>query len=417
MEWAPYFAYREGQLHCEAVALADLAQRFDTPLYVYSQQAMADRFALLRTAFGDSSHICYAVKSNSNLQILKLFHDLGAGFDLVSGGELKRLQAVGLPSNQAVFAGVGKESWEIRDALQAGLLFFNVESEYELALLEEQGKVLGRPIQVALRLNVDLDAGTHTYIATARKEDKFGLDLVTAGKLVRRIAASDSLDLVGYHVHLGSLLRQVSPYLEAFSRVEEFMDGEACRSEGLKYYDLGGGFGVSYGDGKGILDVQDLGRQLLPRLAARGLTPVLEPGRFLTADAGILLCKVLGSKSSGQHHFTLVDAAMTELIRPALYGAKHPIAPVAESSAATYPQDVVGPVCESGDFLAKAYPLPAMQRGDLLAVFAAGAYGFSMASNYNSRRRPAEVLVHGEQVRPIRRRESFADLWAEELEQ
>ncbi len=411
---APQFQYLDGRLRCEQVDLVELCELHQTPLYVYSKAAMVERYAQLRQAFGDRAHICYALKSNGNLSLLRLFHELGAGFDVVSGGELMRLQAAGIPTNKAVFAGVGKEEWEIRAALKSGILFFNLESTHEIELLRSVGRDLDQQVPVAIRLNPDVDAGTHDYISTGRKRDKFGLDLDAAADVVTQVAGDDHLSLVGYHVHLGSNVRQSDPYLTAFERVEAFLGGADERRVGLRFYDLGGGFGVSYGDAGGAMDVADLGRQLLPKLRSLGLTPVLEPGRYLTADAGVLVTRVLGSKRSGDHRFVVVDGAMNDLLRPALYGAEHPVAPVMESSARTRLQDVVGPICESSDFLAKQRQLPEMRRGDLLAVFAAGAYGFSMASNYNTRRRPAEVLVDGAEVRLIRRRESFPDLWAHE---
>ena len=410
------FHERQGELHCEDLPLADLARRFGTPLYVYSRQRVVERFASLRAAFGDRSHICYAVKANSNLRILRLFEELGSGFDLVSGGEFKRLQAAGVPTSRAVFAGVAKEPWEIREASAAGILFFNLESEHELVHLEAVAREQSRTIPVALRLNLDLDVDTHHYIATARRETKFGMDLGTAARVVGYVAASPYLELVGYHVQLGSMLRHVEPYLQAFAQVERFMDADPRHRTGVRFYDCGGGFAIRYGDdGEPELDVGALGRELLPRVEARGLTLVLEPGRFLIGDAGVLLTRVLASKGTGGSRFLLVDAAMTELIRPALYQAVHPLRPVRSASGDCFPQDVVGQVCESGDFLAKACLLPAMGAGDLLAVMACGAYGLSMASNYNSRCRPAEVLVHRHEVELIRRREDFAELWAQEV--
>lgn len=401
-------------MFCEDVDVARLAEQHGTPLYLYSRAAMVERFQTLRQAFGASAHICYAMKSNSNLSLLRLFHGLGAGFDVVSGGELMRLGAAGIPTAKVVFAGVGKEEWEIRAALKGGILFFNLESREEVELLRSVGRDLGRQVPVAIRLNPDVDAGTHDYIATGRQQDKFGLDLDAAGEVVAEIARGDDLSLVGYHVHLGSNVRSAEPYLAAFDRVEAFLGAADERQAGLRFYDLGGGFGISYGDDGGTMDVLDLGKRLLPRLKALGLTPVLEPGRYLTGDAGILVTRVLGTKRRNNHSFLIIDAAMNDLIRPALYGAEHPLAPVMQTSGRLAPRDVVGPICESGDFLARQHELPDLRRGDLLAVLATGAYGFSMASNYNTRRRPAEVLVDRSEARLIRRRESFPDLWAQE---
>ncbi len=405
-------------MYCEGVDLAALAAEYGTPLYVYSRAAMVERYELLRTAFCDEARICFAVKSNSNLSILKTFADLGAGFDLVSGGELQRLQAAGIDTRSAVFAGVAKAEWEIEAGLDADILLFNLESEHELPIIAALGERLGRDIRVAVRLNVDVDANTHEYISTGRKQDKFGLDLERAATVVENIAAASRVQLCGYHVHLGSLLRRLEPYVEAFDRVLTFMDGAAVRRDGAEFYDCGGGFGVSYGDGAGILDVAALGAAMLPRLRERGLTPILEPGRFLVADAGVLLTEVVGVKKTDDHRFVLVDAAMNDLLRPALYDATHPIATLEEAAVGAVATEchVVGPVCESSDFLAKNCLLPPVRRGDRLAILAAGAYGFSMASNYNSRRRPAEVLVAGDGATLIRKREEFADLWSHEVQ-
>jgi diaminopimelate decarboxylase len=414
----PHFSRRDGELCCEQVSLAELAKRHGTPLYVYSKAAMVERFGLLRDAFGPDAEILFAVKSNANLGLLRLFADLGAGFDIVSVGELRRIQAAGLPTDAVVFAGIAKQEREIDAAIEAGIRFFNLESAYELGLLEAAGKRAGVEVPLAVRLNPDVDAGTHAYISTGKKENKFGVDFDTAARVVERIAASEHLRLRGYHVHLGSQLRSVDPYLMAFDRVETFLDGAEVRRAGVTHYDLGGGFGVSYGDGRPPCDVAELARRLGPRIRARGLTPVLEPGRFLVADAGILLTEVFATKHGVDRAFLVVDAAMNDLMRPSLYGAEHPMAPVRGDRLASARGvfDVVGPVCETGDFLARDRELPELASGDLLAVFAAGAYGSSMASNYNSRPRPAEVLVDGRTAHRIRRRERYEDLWQLEID-
>jgi diaminopimelate decarboxylase len=409
------FHLRGGELWCEDVPVARLCERFGTPLYVYSGAAIDRRIAAVRTAFGDEAHVCYAVKANSNLAILRRVHQRGAGFDLVSGGELERLRAARLPTAQAVFAGVGKESWEVEAAVAAGILFFNVESEHELALLSAAGAAAGQRVRVALRLNPDVDAGTHAYISTGKKENKFGIAIDRAGPIVDAIVRDRWLQLAGYHVHLGSQLRAVAPYVEALQRVGAFADGAAVRRDGVTHYDLGGGFGIAYGQGE-ALDVGAVAAALRPLLAARGWRPVTEPGRYLVGDAGILVTAVLGEKRQGGTDFLLVDAAMNDLMRPALYQAEHPIVPVAAHHGDSRLVDVVGPVCETGDFLGKKRMLPACRRGDLLAVLGAGAYGASMASNYNTRRRPAEVLVDGRTAVLVRKRETFADLFANELD-
>ncbi len=411
------FSARDGELCCEDLRVSDLAARFGTPLYVYSQATMVERYARLRAAFGAGAHVCYAVKANSNLHLLRLFASLGAGFDLVSRGELRRLQAAGVPTRDAVMAGVAKDDDDIDEALTAGILLFNVESPHELALLDAAGARHGRRVPVALRVNPDVDAQTHAHISTGKKENKFGVGLSALPAVVASVRRSPHLELAGYHVHLGSQLRAAQPYLDAFAKVEAFLDADAAHRDGVRFYDLGGGFGVGYGDANAALDVDALARVLLPSLAARALTPILEPGRYLVADAGILVTRVLGTKAGGARDFVLVDGAMNDLLRPALYDAHHEVAPVRGGAApAARAVDVVGPVCESSDFLARDRRLPAVARGDLLAVFSAGAYGASMASNYNSRRRPAEVMVDGATARLIRRRERFEDLWAAEVD-
>ncbi|MFT4514283.1 MAG: diaminopimelate decarboxylase [Planctomycetota bacterium] len=413
---SPDFHLHKGELHCEQVPIRDLVERFGSPLYVYSAATMRERAQRVRAAFGDAARICYAVKANPNLSVLRLLHEAGCGFDLVSGGELERLAVAGLPTDQAVFAGVGKQKWEIEAAVAAGLLFFNVESPYELPLLAAAGEAAGKPVSVALRLNPNVEANTHAYISTGKDENKFGIAIDRAAAAVDEIVANPWLTLVGYHVHLGSQLRTVSPYAQAFERVAAFVDGDAKRSDGVRYYDLGGGFGIGYGEGE-PLDVAAVAAALLPRLQERGWTPVVEPGRFIVGDAGVLVTSVLGEKLQGRAKFLLVDAAMNDLMRPALYQAEHPIVPVApRPDAEMRTVDVVGPVCETGDFLGRGRSLPRCQRGDLLAVLATGAYGASMASNYNSRCRPAEVLVDGEQARLVCRRESFAQLFQGEID-
>ncbi len=413
---SPDFYLHDGELRCEQVAIRDLVAQYGSPLYVYSAATIRERARQVRAAFGDAAHICYAVKANSNLSVLRLLHEAGCGFDLVSGGELERLAVAGLPTDQAVFAGVGKQPWEIEAAVAAGILFFNVESPHELQLLAAAGEAANKSVSVALRLNPNVEANTHAYISTGKDENKFGIAIDRAAQVVDEIVANPWLTLVGYHVHLGSQLRSVGPYEEAFDRVAAFVDGDAKRRDGVRYFDLGGGFGIGYGEGE-PLDVGAVAAALLPRLQARGWTPVVEPGRFLVGDAGVLVTSVLGEKLQGRAKFLLVDAAMNDLMRPALYQAEHPIVPVvSRPDAEMRTVDVVGPVCETGDFLGRARSLPRCQPGDLLAVLAAGAYGASMASNYNSRRRPAEVLVDGEQARLVRRRETFAQLFQDEVD-
>lgn len=414
-EALPELSRRSGTLCIEQCRLDELAARFGTPLYVYSRAAIAARMARLRKAFGADARICYAVKSNGNLSLLRLLHELGAGFDVVSGGEIARLEAAGIRGAEVVFAGVAKQPWEIDLALAYGVRAFHLESAHELPLLAAAATARGTRARIALRLNPDVDAGTHAYISTARSENKFGLDFASAAALVAAIRRDPALELVGYHVHLGSQVRSIEPYLEAFTRVEAFLDQDPAHREGVTSYDLGGGFAIPYAEPGGGLDVEALAAALLPRLAARRLQAVLEPGRFLVAEAGLLLTRVLGIKPGREKSFLLVDAAMNDLLRPALYGAIHPLAPVvAAPDRSPVRYDVVGPICESGDFLRRDVELAELRPGELLTVLCAGAYGASMASNYNSRPRAAEVLVEGAGARPIRARESLEDLWRNE---
>lgn len=406
----------ENRLFCEGLAVQDLADGAGTPLYIYSRAHMTGRYAELRGAFGDGAQICYAVKSNSNLGILRLFAELGAGFDLVSGGELRRVQAAGIEGAAMVLAGVGKQEWEVEAAIEAGISFCSMESAYELSMLADAGARGRAVVPVALRLNPDIDPETHSYITTGKHGNKFGVDLDTASDLVENIAHNPHLELVGYHVHLGSQIGRAEPYLRALDRVEEFLDGAPVRRDGLRYYDMGGGFATSSGAEEAAMDVVQLAESVVPRLDARGLRLVLEPGRYLVGDAGILVTRVLGTKTSGERRFVVVDGAMNDFLRPALYGAVHPVVTVGPGGGEERICDVVGPVCESSDFLALDHMLPEVRPGDLLAVLGAGAYGASMGSNYNTRRRPEEVLVDGDQHCTIRRRETFEELWAQEVD-
>lgn len=412
-----HFHLVDGEMHCEGLAIAALAERFGTPLYVYSRAAMEDRFDAVRDAFGADARICYAVKANPNLSVLRVFGERGASFDVVSGGELARVRAAGFDTSEVVFAGVGKTRAEMDEALRADILAFHVESAVEIDVLEDLARERGVSAPVALRLNPDVDVDTHAYISTGRKQDKFGLDLATAAGLVERIARSSSLRLRGYHVHLGSQLKDPKPYARALDRIEAFVDEASVRGEGVEYLDVGGGFGIAYGTGEAC-DVRAVAHAVVDRIRARGWRPTTEPGRFLVGDAGVLVSRVLARKDGGDKGFLVCDAAMNDLIRPALYGAHHPVGAVRDPdrAPAPIPVDVVGPVCESGDFLARSASLPPMVEGDLLAVLAAGAYGASMASNYNSRPRPAEVMVDGGDVTVCRRRETYEDLYRAEID-
>jgi len=414
------FAYRQNALCCDNVSLANLAAEHGTPLYVYSQNHILARLNLFQQAFASVPHtICYAVKANSSLAILRLLAQHGAGFDIVSGGELARVQTVApaaLP--QTVFAGVGKQVAEIDASLQAGILLFNVESDQELALLAERAEHLGIPASFSLRVNPDVFAETHPYISTGLSAHKFGIDINVARSLYQRAASSKWLIPTGVSVHIGSQIRAVEPFGAALGRVRDLI--LQLNSDGitLTHVDAGGGLGIEYLDTTfdPAATVEAYAHQILTATEDLGLHLLVEPGRFLVGQAGALVTRVLNIKQNGAKTFVITDAGMNDLIRPALYQAHHQILPVTEPAEAAYSMvDVVGPVCESGDFFARDRQLPSLAPGDLLAILDVGAYGMSLASNYNTRTRPAEILVSGEKAELIRRRESYQDLFQPEL--
>ena len=405
------FHSHEGVLHAGTVSLLDVAAAAGTPTYVYSGEAMAAQYEALQHAFPGAG-ICYAVKANSNLGVLSFMRDLGAGFDIVSGGELQRVAAAGASPGTAVFSGVGKSTAEIDLALKLGIGCFNVESEAELHRLAAQAQLLQRVAPVAIRVNPDVDADTHPYIATGLRESKFGVCAREALGLYALAAGHRWLQVTGIACHIGSQIVTAEPYLEALEGLLETVDELQTRGIELDHVDIGGGFGVTY-DAEVPLDCKALGGAVMKRMAGRPQRLVLEPGRFLTADAGVLLTRVEYLKpahSAGQGNFIVVDAAMNDLIRPALYDAWHGIErvepPSKEAIANTW--DVVGPICETGDFLARGRGLN-VAPGDLLAIRSAGAYGMAQSSNYNSRGRPAEVLVHNGRFELVRSREHIND--------
>ncbi len=412
-------SYHDGELHVDGVPVRALARAAGTPLFVYSAELMLARLARLRSAFAAlDPRVRYAVKANSNASLMRLLHRAGAGFDLVSGGELLRALRIGADPADLVFAGVGKQDWEIQLALEHGIGMLNVESESELDRVRFLAHAGGHATRLALRVNPDVAVETHPYITTALEKSKFGVDLATAARLVEVIAADARLSLVAYHVHLGSSLLDAAPYVEACRRVLEFVDDDPRRAEGVRFYDLGGGFGSCGPFDAELLDVGALAEGLGDLLRPRGISVLLEPGRFLVGDAGVLVTRVVHEKTGVAKDFCVVDAAMNDLIRPALYGAEHPIQPVVESQGTRpRPVDVVGPVCESADFLGQARDLPPLGRGDLLAVFSAGAYCASMASNYNSRPLAAGVLCGDGPPRLIQRRQPIEELWRDEVDE
>lgn len=408
------FDYRDGHLFAEQVNLADLAATHGTPCYVYSRATLERHWHAFDRALDGHRHlVCYAVKANANLGVLNVLARLGSGFDIVSGGELVRVLRAGGDPGKVVFSGVGKRADEMRGALAAGIRCFNVESEAELDRLEQIGRELGQRAPVSIRVNPDVDAGTHPYIATGMKENKFGVDVPTALALYRRAAGAPHLDVTGVDCHIGSQLTETGPFVAALGRILELVGQLEAEGIHVRHLDLGGGLGVRYRDERPPLPEQYVGT-LLDTLGGLDLELLIEPGRAIVANAGILLTRVEYLKHTGHRNFAVVDAAMNDLLRPALYGAWHEILPVEpRTGQAPRVYDVVGAVCETGDFLGKDRAL-AIAPGDLLAVRSAGAYGFSMSSNYNTRPRAAEVLVDRAGSFLVRPRETLEALLAGE---
>jgi len=407
------FARREGTLYAESVALPAVAARFGTPCFVYSRAALEAAYRAFDQALSGRDHlICYAMKANSNLAVLDVFARLGSGFDIVSGGELARALAAGADPGRIVFSGVGKTEAEIRTALEAGILCFNVESAAELARVARIAEGLGARAPVSLRVNPDVDPRTHPYISTGLKENKFGVAYTDALKLYRDAWASPHLDVAGLDFHIGSQLTDVAPFVDAFDRVLDLVDSLDREGIRLRHLDIGGGLGIRY-QTEQPPRVADYVRAMLARLGERPHKVLLEPGRALVGNAGLLLARVEYLKPGEHRNFAIVDAAMNDLMRPALYDAWHEIIQVVQRSTPPRRYDVVGPVCESGDFIGRERDL-AIEEGDLLAVLSAGAYGMSMSSNYNTRPRAAEVMVDGGEMHLVRAREPLESLYAAE---
>lgn len=416
------FEYREGRLWCEGVSAAELADRYGTPLYVYSQSTFEQHFDRMAQAFEPLNPlICFSIKCCQNIHLCNVLNRRGSGFDVVSGGELHRALLIGADPAKIVFAGVGKSDAELRAAFDARVGLINIESESELAVVIDLARSTGVRPRIALRVNPDVDAHTHLYTTTGKKETKFGVDIERAADVFARYGRNPHVHLCGIHMHIGSPVNDLSAYHNALRRGLELIDRLRASGFDIDTIDIGGGFGAHY-EGSEAPPASEYARVLVPLLQDRNLRVILEPGRSIAANAGLLLSRVVHVKQSGQRRFLIVDASMTELIRPALYGAYHFIWPVEAgrqtpgNRAAQQPfddlvaYDVVGPVCESGDFLAKNRSLPLLSRGDVVAIFTAGAYAMTMASQYNSRPRPAEVLVSERASRLIRRRETHDDL-------
>ena len=407
------FNYRDGALFAEGVALSAIAQRFGTPTYVYSRAHIEAQYRAYADALQGMPHlVCFAVKANSNIGVLNVLARLGAGFDIVSRGELERVLAAGGEPGKIVFSGVGKSRDDMRRALEVGVHCFNVESTDELERLQLVAAELDKTASISLRVNPDVDAGTHPYISTGLKENKFGIDIEHAPAVYARAAALPNLQVVGVDCHIGSQLTTLPPFLDALDRLLALIDQLAADGIRIKHLDLGGGLGVQYRDEQPPL-AGDYIKAVRERMAGRDLALVFEPGRSIVANAGVLLTQVEYLKHTEHKDFAIVDAAMNDLIRPALYQAWMDVVPVQPREAATRHYDIVGPICETGDFLAKDRTL-ALAEGDLLAVRSAGAYGFVMSSNYNTRGRAAEVMVDGDQAYEVRRRETLAELFAGE---
>lgn len=393
-----------------------LAKEYATPLYVYDFDYMSEQYMKLKEAFkGRKSIVAYAVKANSNLSVIKHFAKMGSGADCVSIGEVRRAFMAGIPAYKIIFSGVGKNDNEIREAIERDILYINVESDAELQRVELIAKELNTKARISIRVNPNIDPQTHPYISTGLHDNKFGVDLSTAKRMYIQANNSEFLDPVGIHFHIGSQLTQLQPIREAAEIVADLIRSLQAIEIELKFFDIGGGLGIRYDD-EVTIEPYDYAQAILGTLTALDLTILCEPGRFLTANAGYFITKVLYEKQNGEKKFVVVDGAMNDLLRPSLYNAYHKIETLSDTTEETRDVDIVGPVCESGDFFAKNYPLPPLKHNDLLVIKSAGAYGFGMGSNYNTRGRSAEVAIEGSQNRLIRKRESFEDLIALETE-
>lgn len=406
------FRYRKNHLYCENLKVQDLARTFGTPLYIYSYHTLVDHYLKLKSAFSAvDSLICYSVKANSNLAILKALVDKGAGLDIVSGGELYRALKAGCPAERIVYASVGKTDKEIKEAIQRGILFFNAESHSELENINRIAGILKKAVNVAIRINPDVEPKTHKFITTGKITNKFGIDFLTAEAILAKRYSLPNLNFNGLHIHIGSQITESAPYVAAITKIVDFIGRLKRRGIGFEYLNIGGGLGIIY-DHETPQTADKFAAKILPLLKRTGLKVILEPGRFIAGNSGILVTKVLYIKNTPKKKFIIVDAGMNDLIRPALYEAHHEILPAKNRVGAAKREkfDVVGPICESADCFAKNRMLIPPKEGDYLAIMSAGAYGFSMSSNYNSRLRPAEAMVIGNKVSLIRKRETYQDL-------
>ena len=404
------FHFKNNELYCEDIKVADIARSVGTPFYLYSYKTLTDHFYKIQSAFAAVDPlICFAMKANGNLAVIKALVDAGAGLDIVSGGELRKALKVLADPKKIVFASVGKTDEEILSALQEGILFFNVESVAELERINHIAEEKNLVAPIAIRINPDVEASTHEFITTGTLKNKFGIDLTSARELLKKSGTQSHTRIIGLHIHIGSQIISSEPFIKAITRMTGFI--EELRADGIdiEYLDIGGGMGIIYKDEK-PQTAHEFAESVLPCLKKTGLKIVMEPGRFIAGNAGIFVTKILYFKDNGYKKFLIVDGGMNDLIRPSFYGAYHEIVPVKSSTEPTVQLDVVGPICESGDFLGKARQLPVLAAGELLAVMSAGAYGFVMSSNYNVRCRVPEVMVRGNQHAVVRKRETFEDL-------
>ena len=405
-----HFQYIEDRLHCEEVPLEAIAEKVGTPFYCYSHATLKRHYYAFDTAFAGVDHLtCFSVKACSNIAILKLFASLGAGMDIVSGGELYRALKAGVPPDKIVFSGVGKTEEELVYGLEQSILMFNLESPQEMLALNECAARLGRRAPIAIRVNPDVDPKTHPYISTGLRENKFGIDLEVSESMYAQAREMSNLDIVGVGCHIGSQLTEVSPFLDTFKRLKLLI--ERLRQQGIqiRYLDLGGGLGITYSEENPPLP-SEYAKALLDEVDGVDCSLIFEPGRVIVGNAGVLITRVLYTKEGPVKNFLVVDAGMNDLMRPSLYGSYHHVQPVVDHKRPELLADVVGPICETGDFLARDRSLPQIEQGELLAVMSAGAYGFAMSSNYNSRLRPPEIMVRGDKYEVIRARETYEDL-------
>jgi diaminopimelate decarboxylase len=405
-----HFQYKGNELYAEEVAVREIAEKVGTPVYIYSHATLERHYRAMDEAFAAVPHtICYSMKANSNLAVLKTFFSLGGGVDIVSGGELYRALAAGVEPRKVVYSGVGKKDEEIEYALNTGILMFNVESEDELDRIDHVAGRLGKKAGIAIRVNPDVDPETHPYITTGLKKAKFGINIERSLEQYKRAARMSNLDVIGIDCHIGSQLTKVSPFVDTIRKLKRLIEGLKQSGINLRYFDLGGGLGITYSDEAPPLPTE-YGSAITAETKDLGLHLLFEPGRNLVGNAGIMVGKCLYTKRGEEKNFVIVDAAMNDLARPSLYGSYHGVQAVRKDQDGAIVADIVGPICESGDFLAKDREMPAFRQGDLVAFMSAGAYGFAMSSNYNSRPRAAEVMVKGDAYQVVREREKVEDL-------